>query len=343
MLAGSHVRAVVSVNPSKLVLLGDVLESNSARLLREVRGDRALAERLDRSAERRGGRLLLTDLWPRLSLAVCWTAASAGLYLPRLRRLLPGVQVVPFSSTGTEGIVTMPIDAQLSGSPLDVTQGIFEFVECDDPAEAMALAPDCETAGFAELEPGRRYRIVMSQANGLYRYDLGDVYRVTGFEGRVPRLEFVARIGYSSSFTGEKLTEADLRSALGDVLGSGPLELQRCTCVPIWGAPPYYAVALEAANGEVDLRALGRRIDSRLGEINVEFATKRSSGRLGPVSVVRLMPGAFRELAAHRTRSGASLAQMKHHWLQRDDSLIERMAALGLVGEPLAGAPAPAG
>ncbi|MFD5657814.1 GH3 auxin-responsive promoter family protein [Streptomyces hirsutus] len=338
-LADHGLRLIVSVNPSKIVLLAEALRENGERLIRELHdgysttADPALARKLSAAFDRAGGRPLLTDLWPRLSLLVCWNSASAALYRPWLSRLAPGVATLPFSTTGTEGIVTLPVDDHPSASPLAVDQGHFEFVPWDELDDGSPLPADSPTVGYDELEAGADYRLVMSQANGLYRYDVGDVYRVVGTVGSTPRLEFLGRAGFQSSFTGEKLTESDIQTAVIRVLGSGSVDHPHFSGIPVWGTPPHYLVAIEWADAyhSLDTQDTAHRIDATLQEVNVEYADKRRSGRLRPLRILPLVPGAFRRIAERRFRHGTAGAQIKHHWLQKDSAFLDTLRELGLV------------
>jgi len=344
-LAGHGLRLIVSVNPSKIVLLAEALRENAERLLRELHDGRStqadpdLARRLSLAFDRADGRPLLTDLWPRLNLLVCWNSASAALYRPWLSRLAPGVATLPFSTTGTEGIVTLPVDDHPSAGPLAVDQGHFEFVPWNELDDGSPLPADSPTLGYDELDTGVDYRLVMSQANGLYRYDVGDVYRVVGAVGATPRLEFLGRAGFQSSFTGEKLTESDIQTAVIRVLGSGSVDHPHFTGIPVWGTPPHYLVAVEWADAydDLDPQDTASRIDAVLQEVNVEYADKRRSGRLHPLRILPLVPGAFRSVAERRFRHGAAGAQIKHHWLQKDAAFHDTLRELGLIRPCLAG------
>ncbi|HEV2634475.1 MAG TPA: GH3 auxin-responsive promoter family protein [Actinocrinis sp.] len=337
LLAGREVRLIVSVNPSKLVLFAEQIRDRAEEFIRDVRDgtllgrrhpglrpDPALARRL--AAARAAHPLVLTDVWPSLSLLVCWMSASARLYEAWLRQLAPEVPILPFSTTGTEGIVTLPIDGHTAAGPLAVDQGIYEFFETD--ADGRMLG---DPGGFADLSLGGTYRLVMSQANGLVRYDVGDLYRVTGWAGRVPRLEFTGRAGRNSSFTGEKLTESDFYEAVARATGDAGTVVPMFTGIPVWDTPPRYVVALEQQTPD---EGLGERIEAILQQVNIEYADKRRSWRLGALSVIALPPGAFHQVARHRMRSGVASAQLKHHWLQPDAALLDVLAELDLVKAP---------
>ena len=340
-------RLIVSVNPSKLVLFAEQIRDRSEEFIRDLhdgtllgrphpdlRPNPGMAARLAaiRSQDRP---LTLTDVWPRLGLLVCWTSASARMYESWLRRLAPEVAILPFSTTGTEGIVTLPIDGHMAAGPLAVNQGVYEFFEmdADDRMTGDPLAP-------SDLTRGSSYRLVMSQANGMYRYDVGDTYRVVGWVGQVPRLEFTGRAGRNSSFTGEKLTESDLHKAVARTMAEFGHACPMFTGIPVWDTPPHYTVAVEyPASGDAPSPGrLADRLDAVLGEVNIEYAEKRSSRRLGGLQVVPLRGDAFKRLAGHRMRQGVAPAQLKHHWLQADSALLKLFQELDLLdGSRMAG------
>ncbi|GAA0689151.1 GH3 auxin-responsive promoter family protein [Streptomyces malaysiensis subsp. malaysiensis] len=352
LLVDRDVRLIVAVNPSKITALAAELSASAERLVREVREgtllgaphpllrpDPALAWRLDALRDFGGGDLLLPDLWPNLSLLVCWRSASARFYQGWLERIAPDVPVIPFSTTGTEGIVTLPVDTHPSAGPLAVGQGVYEFVPCPESDDGSPLTPDEETLSFAELSTGGTYRLVMSQANGLYRYDVGDVYRVAGWVGELPRLEFAGRGGSVSSFTGEKLTEQDFFAAVHRALPAGDgMSPPVFSAVPVWDTPPYYVLTVEWPR---PLQAMGtaefaRRAEAALCDVNSEYEDKRRTGRLRPLRVRALSPGTFRNLAERRSRQGIASAQVKHYWLQRDGRLLRELDELSPTGRPAA-------
>ncbi|ADG79297.1 GH3 auxin-responsive promoter OS=Tsukamurella paurometabola (strain ATCC 8368 / DSM / CCUG 35730/ CIP 100753 / JCM 10117 / KCTC 9821 / NBRC 16120 / NCIMB 702349 / NCTC 13040) OX=521096 GN=Tpau_2698 PE=4 SV=1 [Tsukamurella paurometabola] len=340
LLAGKDVRMIVSVNPSKIVMLAEQLRDRSDELIDDIRGgallgrphpavspDRELAARLSvlRGRERRP--LRLTDVFARLDLVVCWMSGSARFYEAWMRDLIPDVAILPFSTTGTEGIVTLPIDGHTTAGPLATNQGLYEFFSIDDEGETTG-----ESVPMEHLERGGQYRLVMSQANGLYRYDVGDNYRVVGHVGGTPRLEFQGRAGVRSSFTGEKLTDSDLHTTVARTT-SGCGRLPFFTAIPVWGTPPRYVVAMESSEvlDAKSLIDLAPRLDAVLQEVNIEYGEKRKSQRLSSIEVVPLRSGAFKELTEYRLAQGAAPAQIKHHWLQSDSAVLSILNEIGVV------------
>lgn len=333
LLAGRPVRLIVSVNPSKIVLLANVIAQHATEFIDDVRHGALRGERRrdliadSREADRlesvlaQEGTLRLDHVWPQLGMLVCWTSGSAGLYRGWLEHAAPGVPIVPFSTTGTEGIVTLPVDAGRAGSALAVNQGLYEFAPVSDLGDHVIG----EVHDLEDLEIGSDYRLVMSQANGILRYDTGDIYRMRGWSGRTPRMDFVSRAGNVSSFTGEKLTEYDIDIAMRRTALRVGAALPMYTVLPVWAHPPGYVAAVEYPEHSQNVVRHSAALDDELRAVNIEYDDKRSTSRLRPVRIMSVRPGTFARIQADRVARGTSPAQIKHLWLQQDHSLLAEL------------------
>jgi len=344
---GKDLRCIVSVNPSTIVALVNHLAANTGRLIQDIHdgtclglpGDfepePKLAAALEAGARAHGGVLNPECVWPNLNLIVCWRSASAALYTKQLTTAFPDAEFLPFSTTGTEGVVTLPIDRHPTAGILAMNQGLYEFVPCSDPSED-SVAPDAETVSFDELDIGQTYHLVMTQANGLYRYNVGDLYKLAGRLGSVPRLEFVGRAGRVSSFTGEKLTEAQVVQATQASLDRLAIESRMFTCCPVWDTPPNYMFIVEPEESAsvLDARALAAELDVQLGRSNDEYIGKRATNRLGPPSVLLVQPGTFQRYWDNRVSQGSSSSQLKHRWLQDNRQILDDLQKLVVSVQP---------
>ncbi|MFT4042679.1 MAG: GH3 auxin-responsive promoter family protein [Gordonia sp. (in: high G+C Gram-positive bacteria)] len=332
-LNNESVRGLVTLNPSRVVALDRAVRERGEWLVSHITDHgRASSDYLNglRQAVEHCDGLGLRQVWPRLELLVAWNSASAALYRSAIEGLLPGVDRLPFSTTGTEGIVTTPVDAHQSAGPLAIDQGFYEFLPWNDHNDGRKVQAFPATLLADELVKGQTYRLVMSQGNGLLRYDVGDLYTVLGHVGQSPRLEFVGRAGAGHSFTGEKLTETQV---YGAVRASLHAELRRdsaaiFTVSPVWSDPPHYTAIIEAADPAEAAPSVGRiaaRIDDELAKQNIEYGEKRASGRLGHPRALLVAPGTLHTAAAALARPGTSVAQIKHFWIQRDSKLLTRL------------------
>ena len=143
------------------------------------------------TARMQGG---LEGLWPHLTCLSCWGDGPSAPLLESLRGLFPRLLIQPKGLLATEGFVSLPLLGH-EGAALALRSHFFEFL--DDQGS-------CRLAH--QLDPGRRYHVVLTTGGGLYRYRLGDRVEVVGFYHECPLLRFVGRAGGISDHFGEKLS-----------------------------------------------------------------------------------------------------------------------------------------
>jgi len=222
--------------------------------------------------------LPLSQCAPAVAAYITWTGGYVQPFLDRVATHLPSPQytLIPMYSMSTETIETLPYFRDREIAFLPLAPGlVYEFI---DDAENLISAQ--------ELEPGKLYAMIVSDAYGLRRYQTDDLFLCKRKLHGLPDLAFVRRRSLCYSFTGEKLTGEQLSIVFDQLRASYPslLEDRFLTCVP--SEPPHYKVLLVGNRGLEDSHEfLAARCDELLCEINCEYRTKRASGRLGPVDV----------------------------------------------------------
>ncbi|HOT26947.1 MAG TPA: GH3 auxin-responsive promoter family protein [Candidatus Ozemobacteraceae bacterium] len=251
--------------------LADALETESpgrARMLRTLLPD-LLAGRDEG---------LGTRLWPNLRLISTWTEGEAAAGIPSLRLLFPGVQLETKGLLATEGAVTIP----RSGAPapvLAVRSGFFEFQEGEEGDGA------CRTA--AELEPGGRYRVLITTPGGLYRYRLHDIVEMKGWWRSLPALAFSGKESMVSDLCGEKLNARHVERVLSRLLGSGSAAFLAPERDLAGRSAPHYCLFVPLEHLSSDFETLANRLEEALRE-NFHYRWCREAGQLGPAEVVAL-------------------------------------------------------
>ena len=287
----------------------------------ETPGARAASWR--RSSTGRGRSIRTTTGRPHCLLGN-WTGGSVGAYLRHYPRYFGDFPVRDVGLIASEGRMTIPLADGTPAGVLDVTSHYFEFIpeEEEDSPQPTVLAAH-------EVLEGRNYFILPTTAYGLYRYDIHDVVRVTGFHNRTPLVEFLSKGAHFANVTGEKLSEYHVTRAMARVLGELDLTLTSYSLAPCWDdEQPYYGLFVERGDGAdaEEGRRLAERLDALLKEGNIEYAAKRDSLRLGAVRLELLEAGAWREWDRERLkRSGGTLEQYKHPCLIADLKFREQM------------------
>ncbi len=278
-------------------------------------GNPARAGQLRAVLRKTGQPVSASELWAAIKLIVSW---RSPMQAPYLRLLEPYVGPVPqrdYLLMASEGVIAIPVEDGLSGGVLATPFHFYEFVAEDDiesPSPPVRLATD--------LEVGRSYVVLLTTSAGLYRYNIGDVVRVRGLQGRTPVVEFLHRCGATCSLTGEKLTEQHVIEAMNAVTSRYRTTLEGFTLHPASHGFPHYILLIEpSGDGEAaDMSTLLHAFEDALFTNNVEYRAKRYSERLGPTELWQAAPGTYEAWRRRRIAAGANDAQIKPVRLTRD-------------------------
>jgi hypothetical protein len=145
---------------------------------------------------------------------------------------------------------------------------------------------------------------------------MNDLLEVTDRFEAAPLLRFVQKGKGVTSLTGEKLYEAQAIDSVCSVASRRGFDWSFFVMVADEQAPAY---RLFVEHGQLPLpqaAALAEEIDHRLGELNIEYHSKRASGRLKALDLVWLKPGAGEAYKVACVRSGQREGQFKPAVLQ---------------------------
>ena len=327
-LAEPGVTGIATANPSTFLRLLSVADQNADVVLGAIasgrlpgsdslpaamgRGLRARPQRAAYLADRfeATGRFTYTDIWPNLKGVVTWTGGSCGTALHGLSGLLPAdIPIIEVGYLASEFRGTLNIDARNNVCLPTLFQTYFEFAE-----RSAWEAGSAEFLGLHELDQGGEYYLFVTTLDGLYRYDMSDIVRVSGKVHETPTLDFVQKGKGTTNITGEKLTEAQVLDAAPAALSRRDARQQFFIVIADENAA-HYTLFVEA-DGRGDGGAIADEVDARLCELNVEYQAKRKSGRLKPLDVRWLRRGTGEQYRASCVADGQRDAQFKYLHLQ---------------------------
>ena len=360
----------ITPNPSTLLQLARFGEQHAEALLRDVRDGtlniefdwpvplvHSLKRQIKPQPQRarqleqiinRTGSLRPKDVWPELKLLGCWTGGSMAAYLRSFPEYFGDAAVRDLGLIASEGRMTFPIEDHTASGVLEIVSGFFEFIPVDeiDSPQPTVLEAD-------ELVEGGEYFILLTTASGLYRYNIWDVVRCTGWYERTPLLEFLHKGNGISNITGEKLTEHQVASAVAATLDRLDVQIGTFSLAPCWDdRQPFYGLFVEEThvpsppsaaerarvrgresdsapltltlsphqnvgrgdrNDDSSVTDLAAAIDAELQRANIEYAAKRASGRLGPVQLQFLPEGEWRRWDQARLDRSGGSAEQYKH------------------------------
>jgi hypothetical protein len=329
-LSEPAVTCIATANPSTLVRLLSIINQNSDEILGALATGRLpdaispntpIENRLTPSAHRAAhlesklkaaGQLTYSDIWPDLKGVVTWTGSSCAIPLRNLSGSLPAeVSVIELGYLASEVRATVNVDVQRNVCLPTIFDAVFEFAERDAWEGGTA-----EFLSLHELTANGEYYVFVTTPEGLYRYDMNDIVRVTGRVNETPTLEFVQKGKGVTNITGEKLHEDQVLDAVTAALTDGGIEsdffivlADRETAgytLYVEAKDPCHRIGPDLAND----------VDGRLRSSNIEYDGKRASGRLAPLKVQWLQSGAGDAYRIHRVANGQRDAQFKYLHLQ---------------------------
>jgi hypothetical protein len=194
--------------------------------------------------------------------------------------------------------------------------------------------PDKRLLLAHQLKNGEEYYVILTTPAGLYRYNIDDIVRVSGFFNNTPVIEFVQKGSMVSSVTGEKVYEMQIDAAVNKAAEMIGANLQFFSAFVEWGTVPRYAFAVEFMNEmpREGKEALLKNIESELAKLNVEYYTKRRSQRLGN-PVLKVVPaGAFEQYRSKKVTEGAHDGQVKIPKLMTNERFSENFKVVEEIG-----------
>jgi hypothetical protein len=350
LAAGQDISCIATVNPSTVLLLGDRLARHSESIIRDVRDgslssqfsvpqelrdslhlrpDPERAKHLEQAATRGDGMLRPGLAWPKLAAIGCWKGGTVGAYLAKFDTLFPqGPPVRDFGYYATELRGSVPLSDTGDAGVIAVGTNVLEF----HPAGEDRTPEGHELLRVEQLEVGQRYFVYVTNASGLYRYDMNDIVEVTGHDRQTPLIRFIQKGKGVVSFTGEKLYETQVLAAVDQALAAlrGRYPFIAAVAELVDGTTPrlIFLVEFDDPVADHDGSALVDRLDAALGEENDEYLTKRKSLRYGAPVIRVVRPGEFDRYRRRMVESGQRAdGQFKVLRLTSDTSFAAEFAA----------------
>ena len=210
--------------------------------------------------------------------------------LPQLLELLPSSEAfMAFQQSG---------EAQMRLTPY---YGVFfEFVRFEDLDDQGKPTPYAEAITLEQVTTGQRYAVILSTCSGLWRYHIGDTIRFTSTSPHF--IEFTGRDRFLDKLE-EKVTQGEVEQAvanLNQTKGWNVREFMVGADIPT--RRHQWVLAVQDV---LDVDEAQRVLDETLCNLNADYATFRSQGRINAPYVL-LIPenGIYRWSQVERGKLG---------------------------------------
>lgn len=183
--------------------------------------------------------------------------------------------------------------------------GFFEFMPVEEESDRPLF--------MSELEEGKLYEVILTSKAGLYRYQIRDVVKVTGFEGQIPYLEFAYRADKITNMCSVHLTGAQLEAAVEE-LGKniGVHIADHCIFADAGHNRPRIELFIETDKDiSVDTDSCAAVFDAALQHFGWDYGYFRENGVVDEAVVYRVKKGSFRKYRDMQIAGGTSPNQLK--------------------------------
>jgi len=334
------VRFLATANPSSILKLCEKADEYAEQIIRDIhdgslssdfnidsairsslsskyRPNPSAAKALEDARNKRGGKLLPVDYWPKLSLIGCWKGGTVGHNLskfpfwfdPEERRAIP---VRDWGYLSSEARGSIPLTDRGSTGVLTVASNLIEFV----PVTELEAKPDSPEQWpflhIGELEEGEEYYIFFTTTGGLYRYDINDVIKVVGFYNQTPEIIFLRKGRGMTNLTGEKVSVNQVIVVMQKASQITGAVVDHFRAEADLNASRYiFRVEFATHTDDATRQAFLNNIDGEMKELNIEYKAKRASMRLGPPVLHVMKEGWYERGRQKQVEAGMRAFQAK--------------------------------
>ncbi|MFP4522988.1 MAG: GH3 auxin-responsive promoter family protein [Candidatus Woesearchaeota archaeon] len=218
--------------------------------------------------------------WPKLSLISCVKTPSTIFYLDQLFELIG--KKIPTRDPGiyaSEGRISLGIVNNSRNGIIVANTSFFEFCECTK--NATFKDPVC----IHKIKKGKKYKVLITTTEGLYRHDIGDIVEVRGFKKKLPIIRYADRDNYIN-VAGENMSEINLVTCVKEELQKQNIKSKHFTVCPCISSPknkPCYEALLELdmTISDKKLSRFAKELEKNLQEKVLTYKKARNEfGRL---------------------------------------------------------------
>ncbi|KAF8836515.1 hypothetical protein BDN67DRAFT_974055, partial [Paxillus ammoniavirescens] len=260
-------------------------------------------------------------VWPKLRILVAIGSGSVATVLPKVRFILgPTIAIRSLGYGATEGHIADSYDTD----DLDIfvlqTEDVIEFLDvtAEETHENILQAWD--------LEAGKQYQVVLTTRDGLWRYQLGDVIDVVGFDSDdgSPVFKYSGRKSLSIRFPHALISDSNLLAAIQAISSEGIIQVHEFTVIlDDRKLPVTVGYLVEGELGPKSHLAPKKLFDA-LVATNIEHQRALNDDQIRLPTIRIVQPGTFMDFRLRRgekTNLGAS--QIKVPVVLLDDAAKE--------------------
>ncbi|KAI5985505.1 GH3 auxin-responsive promoter [Pisolithus albus] len=289
----------------------DGIEHVKDNLQRFLQSSPERAEALRRIGKANDNPGWFRQIWPQLRAVLANASGPFATVIPEIRHYIgPDVSVQTLAIASSEAYLAVAYDPRdLNLYKVIGSDDVIEFLPVDEPEESKYLAQSWN------VESGRKYEVVLTTRDGFWRYRLGDVVEIAGFDpcDGQPLIRYIERRNMHIRLANEVTTETQLRDvvdATSDWFG-GVSEF--CVTADYRQAVARYAFLVELQGDPgANISAVPAVLHGQLQKHNENYLKDSRVGKIGIPCVRVVRPGTFGDFREWKVRTtGAASGQVK--------------------------------
>ncbi len=269
-----NITQIAFTAPIEAILFLDYIKDNREKLIKKIK--RKNPKRAKYLTEIKDFKA--TNIWPNIGLISCFKSKTNEMYVDTLlEKIGKKIEVRDPGINASEGRITIGLskDGVSGAPPLNMT--FFEFMDVDKNNK--------KTVTVDKLKLNKKYKVIITTQEGLYRYDIGDVVKVTGFLKKVPLIRFFNRENHLN-IAGELAHEDEIIKAIIKTIKETNISVKHYTLIPYlldFSKKPRYEILLDL-NEDIDSKKANefkQKLDLNLKEIINDYKQMREEfGRM---------------------------------------------------------------
>lgn len=307
-------------------VLAGVAEKDRNEVTAYYKADPARAEALEKLYKKHGKEILPAHYFPNIKLINTWKQGNFKRIIPKIEKLFaPTTNIRAMGYQASEARAGIVLQNNWSFSLLAHDGYYYEFIE-----EQHRDQKNPPIKLLHELEPDRRYYMLITNDSGLFRYDINDLIEVAGFYKGSPTIRFIQKGAGITNVTGEKLSEQQVITAAERAAKELDLSIPFYTMYCDYEAGTYTKyVEFDGQVNDAKKSAFMAAVDGHLAEINPEYKVKRGTQRLDLPILRELKPASHESLKEELIRRKmAKDGQFKDLYLQSKAHMREILEEL---------------
>ena len=266
------------------------------------------AKQLSREFQQGFDTPIIPRIWPNMRWIGSIGTGGFSTYAKKMRKYAG--KIIPFhnlSYAASEALMGTARHVGDTSYVLVPDGGFYEFIPVEEGDSEETLTID-------ELEIGKQYEIVITNVSGFYRYQIGDVIRVTGFYHEAPLIEFVYRKSQMLSIAGEKTNEEAVRWVIEEFIRATGVNVADYSVYANMDTEPGHYVLLMEPDGMIAREKIAEYrdiLEEKMMHANPSYGDKIRTGVLGKMELFIVQQQTYQLYRDMMIMKGTSPNQLK--------------------------------